>query len=316
MTFSPLTSRTVPHHNKFASRQGRPVTRMIIHHWAGTVGGDSRLVNPNADVSANYILYSDGTLVGQVPEEYRAWTSGSWEADSYSITVEVQNSAAGGEWPVSDRAIAKLIDLIADVARRYRWGSVNRDRVRGHREFAATACPGPYLWNRLSAIATQANTKLNGGGNNPPAVKKGTQVLKHYERRDKTANGKGSRSLGPGNYLYLNQVNTINSQATNIIGGAGQYSITPHLYAEGTPGDAVDLVLIWQTDPNGKPVNSSHYTERAVFDKNGLIRVSPEFKRYAGGSKPQAVYLRAEAPKTNTGPVKITLLASDAYLFN
>lgn len=169
MTFSGLIKSTVPHHNKYTSRQGRGVTRVIVHHWAGTRGGDSRLTNPSEDVSANYILYSDGTLVGQVPEEYRAWTSGSWEADSYSITVEIQNSAVGGEWPVSDKAVAKLVELIADVARRYKWGSVTRSRVRGHREFAATACPGPYLWDRLDSIAKQANAKL--GGKAPAPVK-------------------------------------------------------------------------------------------------------------------------------------------------
>lgn len=169
MTFSNLTARTVAHHNKYASRQGRGVTRVIVHHWAGTQGGDARLTNPREEVSANYILYSDGTLVGQVPEEYRAWTSGSWEADSYSITVEVQNSATGGQWPVSDKAIAKLVELIADVGRRYKWGSVTRSRVRGHREFAATACPGPYLWDRLNSIASQANAKL--GGKAPAPVK-------------------------------------------------------------------------------------------------------------------------------------------------
>lgn len=168
MTFSSLTSGTLPHHNKFASRQGRGVTRVIVHHWAGTQGGDVSLASPGRDASANYILYGDGRLVGQVPEEYRAWTSGSWEADSYSITVEVQNSAVGGQWPVSDKAIAKLVELIADVARRYKWGSVTRDRVRGHREFAATACPGPYLWDRLSSIASQANAKL--GGKTPAPV--------------------------------------------------------------------------------------------------------------------------------------------------
>lgn len=313
MTFSSLTARTVAHHNKYASRQGRGITRVIVHHWAGTRGGDSRLVNPNADVSTNYILYSDGTLVGQVPEEYRAWTSGSWEADSYSITVEVQNSAAGGEWPVSNAAINKLIELIADVGRRYRWGSVDRSRVRGHREFAATACPGPYLWNRLGSIASQANTKLKGGGN--PAAKKGTQVMKHYVRRDLYAGQRTTgRTLVPGNHLYLNEANNINSKATNIVGGIGHYSITAHVYAEGTPGEAIDLTLIWQ-DTKAKPIrNSPHYVERLVFDKEGKINANVEFKRHVPAG--YAVYARLRPPVTNKNNVKVTMLASDAYLYN
>lgn len=168
MTFSPLTNSTIEHHGKYNPRYNQSVVRIIVHHWAGVAGGDSRLANPNQEVSANYILYSDGTLVGQVPEEYRAWTSGSWDADAPSITVEVQNSDVGGDWPVSDAAINKLTELIADLGRRYGWGSIAWGaQVRGHREFYATACPGPYLWDRLPQIAANANAMLGGAAPAP-----------------------------------------------------------------------------------------------------------------------------------------------------
>jgi LysM repeat protein len=163
MTFSPLTNGTAPHHNKYSSRFNTPIKRVIVHHWAGTTGGDSRLTNPNQEVSTNYILYSDGRLVGQVPEEYRAWTSGSPQADNQSITVETQNTSVGGDWPVSDAAIAKLTELIADVANRYGWGGVGDANVIGHREVYATACPGPYLFERLPAITENANAMFHGG---------------------------------------------------------------------------------------------------------------------------------------------------------
>lgn len=168
MTFSPLTNYTVDHHGKYNPRYGQSVVRIIVHHWAGTTGGDSRLMNPDQEVSANYILYSDGTLVGQVPEEYRAWTSGSWDADAPSITIETQNSGVGGDWPVSDAAINKLTELIADLGRRYGWGNIEfGSQVRGHREFWATACPGPYLWDRLPQIAANANAMLGGAAPAP-----------------------------------------------------------------------------------------------------------------------------------------------------
>lgn len=170
MTFSSLISGTLPHHNKFSSRNGVKITRGINHHWAGTSGGDARLVDPNEAVSANYVLYSDGRLFGQVPEEYRAWTSGSWDADAPSITVEIQNSAGrwpgaddndSRSWPISSRAMTTLIALWADVARRYGWGKITRSNIRGHREFASTACPGGYVWHRLEWIASEADAILN-----------------------------------------------------------------------------------------------------------------------------------------------------------
>lgn len=168
MTHSALATKTIAHHNKFNDRGGAGISRVIVHHWAGTSGGDTSLANPSRDASANYILYNDGSLAVQVPEEYRAWTSGSYAADQPSITVEVQNSANGGQWPVSAAAIKTLTALIADIARRYKWGSVTRSRVRGHREFAATACPGPYLWDRLDSIAKNAHAQL--GGKTPAPV--------------------------------------------------------------------------------------------------------------------------------------------------
>ena len=64
---------------------------------------------------------------------------------------------------MSDAAIATLTKTIADIAKRYGWGSVDRNRVRGHREFYTTACPGPYLYARLSDIAYNANSLLAGG---------------------------------------------------------------------------------------------------------------------------------------------------------
>ena len=171
MTQSPLVTRTVPHHNKLGARNGRSIDRIIQHHWAGP-GGDARLANPGQQASSNYLIYSDGTIAIQVPEEYRAWTSGSFEADVNSITIEVENSSYqkhGNDnhpdsWAISDAAYNSIVALLADVSRRYGWGSITDDRYRGHREFSSTACPGGYLWARMGDIRKRANAALAGGG--------------------------------------------------------------------------------------------------------------------------------------------------------
>ena len=215
MVFSPLTNGTAPHHNKFSSRNGQKIVRIIVHHWAGVNGGDSRLTNPNAEVSANYILYGDGRLIGQVPEEYRAWTSGSWNADAPSITVEVQNSGVGGDWPVSDAAINKLTELIADLGRRYGWGSISfGNQVRGHREFYATACPGPYLWSRLPQIAANANAQLGGAAPAPSAPVSGDiEALARAVIRGDYGNGPTRRArLG-------NLYEQVQARVNQILGG-------------------------------------------------------------------------------------------------
>ena len=170
MTFSKLISGTVPHHNKHSPRYGTSIIRAVPHHWAGLGGGIERLTNPNEQASANYIIESNGRILGQVPEEFRAWTSGSWAADAPSITIEIQNSGGQingndddlGSWRVSDAALRSLIALLADLSERYGWGGVGPGQVRGHREFAATACPGGFLWHQFPYVREQANLMITG----------------------------------------------------------------------------------------------------------------------------------------------------------
>ena len=159
MTYSTRVNRTL-YTDKSQDRGGYTVQRVIVHNWAGLTGGIERLVYSDDEASANYIGLSDGSMIGSVPEERRAWTSGSYDVDASSITVEIQNTTMAPNWQVSEESINALIELIADIARRYGWGSVDRSRVRGHREFAATECPGPFLYGRLEEIATRANALL------------------------------------------------------------------------------------------------------------------------------------------------------------
>lgn len=166
-TFSPLMARSVPSHGK-SNPRGTAINRVIVHHWAGTVGGDTRLMDPNVDASVNYFIYNDGTIVGQVPEERRAWTSGGFAIDAPSITIEIQNESNGGQWPISNKAYISLLHLISDIAKRYGWGGVRANNVRGHQEFVSTACPGPYVFSRMSDIVAKSDAMARGGSVVPP----------------------------------------------------------------------------------------------------------------------------------------------------
>ena len=169
MTFSPLISGTIPHNGKYSSRQGRPINKFLQHHWAGTTGGVERMTGPD-QASANYVILTDGQLLGHVPEEFRAWTSGSFEADGDAITVEVQNTGGAvngndndpSSWPISAAAYITLVRLIADVAKRHGWGAVSVGNYQGHRQWSPTACPGGYLWNRMDNTRALANKALTG----------------------------------------------------------------------------------------------------------------------------------------------------------
>jgi N-acetylmuramoyl-L-alanine amidase len=178
MTFSPLIAGTVPHHNKYSSRNGQPVVWVLQHHWAGIGGGDARLLDPNQQASATYIIYSDGRIMGQVPEEFRPWTSGSFEADAPAITIEVQNISGqvNGDdshpdsWQISKAALDAIERLLADVATRYGWGGISEGNYQGHRQWYQTACPGGFIWARMGQIRNMAQAFYSGGGLVPSSV--------------------------------------------------------------------------------------------------------------------------------------------------
>jgi N-acetylmuramoyl-L-alanine amidase len=171
MTFSDLIAGTIPHHNKFSSRHGASVVRVLQHHHAGMNGaGTRRLTDPNAPASVHYNILNDGSIWGQVPEEYRAWTSGSYEADGPAITFEVENESGqinGNDndphsWAISEAAYAAVVALLADIAVRHGWGAVSEGNYQGHRQWYATACPGGNLWHLMPRTRDLANGYING----------------------------------------------------------------------------------------------------------------------------------------------------------
>jgi hypothetical protein len=164
MTYSPLTDEKMPPTGLYRGSvkwQARPANVRInglnVHHHAATgTGGIVRLTTSSDPASANYIIRTNGRLIGSVPEEFRAWTTSSYAADDDKITVEIQNETGAPTWRVSAAAMQTLIRLFADIARRYQFPPT-RAHIIGHQEYGiATACPGPYLLPRLGDVALAA----------------------------------------------------------------------------------------------------------------------------------------------------------------
>lgn len=146
-----------------------PISKITIHHMAvvnGSLEGvGARFADPNSYASANYGIDSDGRVGMYVPEDKRAWTSSNSENDNMAVTIEVANSAAGPDWPVSAKAYAKLIDLCVDICERNGIQALNytgdtKGNLTRHNMFTQTACPGPYLQARFPQIAEEVNKRL------------------------------------------------------------------------------------------------------------------------------------------------------------
>ena len=163
MTYSTLINGSTPIYNKCNPRTSK-ITKITPHHMAGNMGAAACAKyhrDSDRQASANYYIGTDGTIWGGVPEEFRAWTSSSWDNDNHAITIEVANSSTGGNWPVSDAAFNALVRLCKDICTRYgislRWTGNATGTLTCHDMFAATNCPGPYLKSKFPELVSQVN---------------------------------------------------------------------------------------------------------------------------------------------------------------
>lgn len=168
MSNSKLVSyvKLTPH--KYNGRGGNKIDGITIHHMAGNLTvetcGD---VFINREASSNYGIGTDGRVGLYVDESNTSWATNSYANDSTKVTIEVANSSVGGNWPVSDKALATLIELCTDICKRNGIKKLNftgnkSGNLTMHKWFAATLCPGPYLESKFSYIASEVNKRLTG----------------------------------------------------------------------------------------------------------------------------------------------------------
>lgn len=149
------------------------IKKITIHHMAGNLSVETCgnvFASSSRQASANYGIGSDGRVGMYVEERFKAWTSSNHDNDNQAVTIEVANSKGAPNWEVSDKALAKLIDLCVDICKRNGIARLNytgdkSGNLTMHSMFTATACPGPYLKGKFPYIAEQVNARLN-----PPVV--------------------------------------------------------------------------------------------------------------------------------------------------
>ena len=129
-------------------------------HYTGMQSGEAaleRLRDPEAKVSAHYLVEEDGRIFRLVPEERRARHAGvsSWHGvednNGRSIGVEIVNP--GHEWgyrPFPEAQIAAVMALTADI--RSRW-TIEDGNIVGHSDVAPSRKEDPgelFPWKRLA----------------------------------------------------------------------------------------------------------------------------------------------------------------------
>ena len=152
-----LIVRDVPSPN-FDARRGPP--DMLVLHYTGMQTAEAaiaRLCDPEAKVSAHYVVDEDGSILKLVPEERRAWHAGRgvWlgetDCNAASIGIEIVNP--GHEFGYRDFPevqVDAVISLIADI--RTRW-TIPDNRIIAHSDLAPERKEDPgerFPWKRLA----------------------------------------------------------------------------------------------------------------------------------------------------------------------
>jgi len=135
---------------------------MIVLHYTGMQDGPSalaRLRDPEAKVSAHYLIEEDGTVCRLVAEDKRAWHAGRshWrgitDVNSASVGIEIVNP--GHEWgyrPFTAEQIDALIPLVAAIKDRH---AITRGNIVGHSDIAPARKRDPgelFPWYRFAKL--------------------------------------------------------------------------------------------------------------------------------------------------------------------
>ena len=138
---------------------------MLVLHYTGMESAEAaleRLADPDASVSAHYVVLETGVVVQMVSEADRAWHAGvaRWEGDedlnSRSIGIEIVNG--GHDFPAADGGlpafpgvqIAAVISLCKAVLARH---AIPATRIVGHSDIAPDRKRDPgehFPWAKLA----------------------------------------------------------------------------------------------------------------------------------------------------------------------
>ena len=128
---------------------------MLVFHYTGMETGQAaldRMCDPEAEVSAHYMIWEDGRIAQLVGEDKRAWHAGvsSWKGESdlnsRSIGIEIVNG--GHDWPLPGDRLPPYPDVQIDALVRLTHGILERwdipqQRIVGHSDIAPARKEAP-----------------------------------------------------------------------------------------------------------------------------------------------------------------------------
>jgi Negative regulator of beta-lactamase expression len=157
---SPKAAVIQRHSPNSDSRDGTAVDMLVLHYTGmrSTSEALARLLDPEAKVSAHYLVEEDGTVHSLVGESQRAWHAGvsSWrgaaDINARSIGVEIVNPGHEfGYRPFPEAQVHAVIRLCLGILSRH---SIPARNVVGHSDIAPTRKEDPgelFPWEYLKS---------------------------------------------------------------------------------------------------------------------------------------------------------------------
>lgn len=139
-----------------------PITMAVLHYTEMKPMDTAldRLTDPEAGVSAHYLITEEGEVIELVPEELRAWHAGKsyWrgvtDVNSASVGIELDHpghaAENGGYREFAKAQIDALIPLLARIVKEY---DIPRANVVAHSDVAPARKVDPgelFPWDRLA----------------------------------------------------------------------------------------------------------------------------------------------------------------------
>lgn len=176
-TNSPLVNSVIKSPNHSGTRNHK-IDRITPHCVVGQLSAEAvanSFLPKEKEVSANYIIGTDGGVCLCVDEANRSWCSSSSENDNRAVTIEVASDATE-PYAFNNVAYNKLIELCIDICKRNNLNKVlwfsdkatalNYQPKDGecvltvHRWFANKSCPGNWMFARMGELADAINKAL------------------------------------------------------------------------------------------------------------------------------------------------------------
>lgn len=210
--------------NKWNNRSGYKIEGIVIHSMWGFYDGTIQwFKNPNAKVSAHYVIKSDGEITMCVEEQEAAWHSGNvtvqkdkapelirkrWGINPNFITIGIElEDKRQKERIYPDLQYKACVELVADICKRYNIDA-NRGNIMMHKETDPVNKTDPVgQWDHEKFVNDVKKLFEEGGVGQPEKfypfktrvrVKKGIDVLYNREGADRVYPLAGDRQLKGG----------------------------------------------------------------------------------------------------------------------